>query len=249
MGQSIQTIVITSDKQLHCLPAYCHQWNKYNNSNAQTNLICGFTPPSFSLPGNFQFHSIGKWEDYPIHQWSGALIKILDNVADEVFILMLDDYWLIRQADTTAIRMIYDYMRQFQNVIKFDLTTDRLYADGGGRYLYGYNTYNTLGYLDLIKSPHGSPYHMSLWGGMWRRDLLRRFIIPGETAQQIELNGTGRLSQVGDELLVLGTRQSPLRHANVVQAGTWNQDAMVGLPALTECDREELRQLGYIQTH
>lgn len=251
----MQVIVVTSDKHSHLLKGFFHQWGRhYNWENNDKILICGFSKPDF-LPlddeVNFYsdkifFYSAGSPDAYPPSRWSDKLIKILDEVAEEVFLLLLEDYWLIRPADTQAIRMMYDYCHQFQNVIKFDVTTDRLFANGGGQYLYGYNTYETLGYLDLIKSDFSSPYHLSLWGGIWRRDLLRRFLVPGETAQQIELNGTHRLAQVGDELLVLGARQAPMKHANVFQRGGWNDDPMTGLPALKAADREELKRLGYL---
>lgn len=243
----VQIIVMASDKQYHLLPAYVHQFDKYYGMAEVKTVFCGFSPLPSSLPcPEYKFYSIGSYEDYPANRWSDALIKVLDEIAEEVFILMLEDYWLTRPTDTRAVRMIYDYFYQFENVIKFDLTTDRLFANGGGQYLYGYNTYETLGYLDLIKSDFSSPYHLSLWGGAWRRDLLRRFLVRGETAQQIELNGTHRLAQVGDELLVLGTRQAPLKHANVFQRGGWNDDPMTGLPSLKAADREELKRLGYI---
>lgn len=240
----MQTLVITSDKGSHCLPAFAHQWRKYFQPSYDAPvLVCGYTNPNLPY---FDFYSIGNQDDYPAQRWSDALIKVLNNVADEVFLLLLDDYLLTRQVDTCALKMMYDYMGQFRYVIKFDVTTDRLFADGGGKYLFGYHTYDTLGYLDLIKSDHGSPYHMSLWGGLWRRDLLKKVLVFGETAQQIELNGTNRLSQYGDELLVLGTRQAPVKHANIIQRGEFNQDAMTGLPSLTQADLAELKELGYI---
>lgn len=240
----VQIIVMTSDSSSHVLPGFAHQWLKYFQPDYDYEvMVCGFTKPE---KYHFKWYSIGDYADYPVSRWSDALINVLDNIADEVFILLLDDYYPVRQIDTYAVKMCYDYCQQFSYVIKFDLTTDRLFSDGGGKFNFGYNTYNTLGYLDLIKSSPGSPYHLSLWGGLWRRDLLKRVLIPGETAQQIELNGTSRLSQFGDEMLVLGTRQAPMRHANIVQGGMPNQDAMVGLPALREEDREELRQLGYL---
>lgn len=243
----MQIIVMTSDKQYNLIPAYVHQFEKYwGMSNVET-VFCGFSPLPFELETpEYRFYSIGKYDNYPASRWSDALIKVLDEVAEEVFILLLEDYWLTRPVDTMAIKMIYDYCHQFQNVIKFDLTTERLFCDGGGKYLFGYNTYETLGYLDLIKSDFGSAYHLSLWGGMWRRDLLRFFLVRGETAQQIELNGTSRLAQFGDEYLVLGTRQAPMKHANVFQRGIWNDDPMTGLPALRAADREELKARGYI---
>lgn len=240
----MQVIVMTSDFGSHTLKGFTHQWLKYFQPHYDHSVVvCGFSNPSLS---HFLFHSIGRQEDYPTSKWSDALLEVLDEVAEDVFLLLLDDYWLVRPVDTRAVGMCYHYMKQFKYVAKFDLTTDRLFAEGGGKYLFGYHTYDTLEYLDLIKSTPGSPYHMSLWGGLWRRDLLKRVLVPGETAQQIELNGTSRLSQFGDEMLVLGTRQAPMRHANVVQGGKWNQDAMVGLPALKECDLKELREAGHI---
>jgi len=241
----VQTIVITSDKQLHTLRGFFYQWRKYAMHLGRV-TVCGFEQlVDYNLGYDPERIVLGKESDYPIHNWSDALIKILDEVADNVFILMLDDYWLTRQLDVQGIHIIYDYMHQFQNVIKFDLCSDRLNADPG-RYAYNNSTYDTAGYLDLIKSDYQSAYHLSLWGGMWRKDLLRRFLVPNETAQQIELNGTRRLAQAGDELLVLGTRQSPMKHANVIQGGKWNQDPNVGLPALSKADRDELKGHGYV---
>lgn len=243
----MQVIVMTSDNQYHCLPAYCHLFDKYFGLSQVDTVFCGFSPLPFKLQyPEYRFYSIGAFDDYPPNQWSDALIKVLDEVAEDVFWLMLGDFWLTRYSDTFAVKMCYDYLKQFRYAIKMDLTTDRLYAEGGGKYLFGYHTYDTLGYLDLIKSTPGSPYHMSLWGGLWNRDLLRKVLIPNETAQQIELNGTSRLSQFGDEMLVLGTRQSPIRHANVIQGGQWNNDVMVGLPSVKESDLKELRELGYL---
>jgi hypothetical protein len=239
----MQIIVMTSDKQSHTLKGFGHQWLKYwgleHQSGECQTVICGYK--DIDLFYQHTFYSIGSQSDYPVHKWSDALIKVLNNVAEEIFILMLDDFWPIRQADINAIDMIYNYMQQFQNVIKFDLGYERLGAFGSDI------NYNTLGYLDLVKSNHASPYHMSLWGGMWRRDLLKKILVFGESAQQVELNGTSRLAQYGDEMLVLGTRQSPLRHANVIQAGRWNHEPVMGLPLLSEADRKKLRELGYIE--
>ena len=240
----VQVIVMTSDKNSYTLKGFFHLWQKYYKAQC-IGIVMGFSKDGLELPSDFRFISQGNQDDYPRERWSERLRDVLDNVADEVFILLLDDYWLVRQVDLVGVKMIYDYMFQFQNVIKVDLATDRLYADGGTKYLYGYNTYNTLGHLDLIKSNFRSPYHMSLWGGMWSRNLLKRFIVPGESAQQIELNGTPRLAAVGDEVLVLGTRQAPLLHINALQGRDWNTDQSVGLPALEQVDRDYVMQTYY----
>ncbi len=233
---------MTSNGKEKILQGFDQQFNKYwdRESNQYLTLsVCGFVAPKIIM--EMGFYSIGNFADYPPGKWADAFLKVLDNVADEVFLLLLDDYWLLRQVDVAALKMMYDYMHQFKNVLKFDVAYDRLGAWGADLH------YDTLGYLDLVKSNHQSQYHMSLWGGLWRRDLMRQIIIPGETAQQIELNGTGRLAQYGDDMLVLGTRQAPLLHANVIQNGVWNQDARVGLPALKDVDRQKLREKGVIE--
>jgi hypothetical protein len=235
----MQAIVITSDNYLHLLKGFFHQWRKYIQWNPNDIYVCGYRQPDFDIPANFI--SLGNQEDYPVNKWSDALIKILGEVAEDVFLLMLDDFWLLRQADNEALKMMYDYMHQFSYVLKFDPTSERLHA-------WGVTDYGVLGHLDLIKSSPASMYHMSLWGGFWRRDLMKKFIIPGETAQQIELVGTPRVASAGDNVLVLGTKQCPIKHGNVVQAGTENQDVMVGMPALKPADLDELKKKGYVQT-
>lgn len=239
----IQVIVMTSDKQPAPLRGFMHLWHKYWEGD-YVGVVCGFNKPDYMLPG-WRFLKSGEQKEFPPHRWSERLLAVLDKAADDVFVLMLDDYWPIRPIDTRAVRMMYDYMHQFRNVIKFDLGSDRLYSDGGTKYLWGYGDYDTLGYLDLVKSNHASAYHMSLWGGLWRKDLMEKVIIPGETPQQIELNGTNRLAQFGDEILVLGSRQAPLRHINAIQGGDWNYHQTTGVTAIKPHDRKELEGLGY----
>lgn len=230
----IQTIVMTSDKQKDKLPGFFYLWDKYYQADV-VGVVCGFTKPD-DFPSNWRFVSQGIQSEYPPKRWSERLMSVLDNVADEVFILLLEDYWLVRPTDTTAVKMMHDYMHQFRNVLKFDLSSDRLYANGGGQYLGGANIYDNLGYLDLIKSDYTSPYHLSLWGGMWQRDLLRKLLVYNETAQEIEINGTRRLAEYGDEILVLGTRQVPMWHINAVQGASWNY-GYSGLNVLREHDK------------
>lgn len=232
----MQTIIMTSDKYLWACRAFMHLWRKYFVSDfPQENIICGFSKPEFNLLKSFRFYSIGKFEDYPFNRWSDAFLDVLDNVADDIFLLVLEDYWLTRQADTRAIKILYDYMKQFRYTIKIDLCGDRLYAFGVDL------NYGTVAYLDLIKSMPGSPYHLSLMGGLWNRDLLKKVIVPGESPHDIEMNGTVRLSHT--EALVLGTRQWPLRHTLAFR-GTDPSKLLLG--EMNISDVEELRKLEYI---
>jgi len=218
-----QIIVMTSDvSQDRVLPGFLWSIDKHWPSHPEITVV-GFSRPSgpattLYTPKRAKFHSLGSFSEYPAHRWSDAMMLTLDTVTEETFLLLLDDYWLTRPVDGAGVDIMFAYMEQFRNVLKFDVARDRLYADPGG-YVYDFNTYNHAGHLDLIKSKPGTPYHMSLWGGIWRRDLMREFLVPGETAQQIELNGTARVSQAGDSVLILGSRQGPLLHGNILQGG------------------------------
>lgn len=233
----MQVIVMTSDKYLWACRPFMWLWDRYFTPDiSRNNVICGFTPPTFELSKKFKFYSIGKFEDYPFGKWSDALIRVLDNVADEVFMLMLEDYWLTRQVDTKAVEILYDYMLQFKYTVKIDLCADRLYAFGADL------NYGTVSYIDLVKSMPGSPYHMSLMAGLWNRDLLKKVIIPGESPHDVEMVGTVRLSHT--EALVLGTRQWPLRHTLAFRG----QDASrLLLDDLNHSDVKEMRELGLYQ--
>lgn len=233
-----RVIVTTSDKYLPALRPFMYLFNKYW-SKEQEVLVAGFSNPRFALPNNFTFLSIGKQRDYPFKKWSDALIHLLKHhgVNDEAFILMLEDYWLTRHVNLRAVEMLYDYAVQFKYTLKIDLTGDRLYARGADR------SYGVVNYLDLVKSMPGSPYHMSLMCGVWRRDNLLKALKPGESPHDIELHGTTRVSHL-QELLVLGTRQWPVRHTLGLRGG---DHSTLKLDELQERDINELREKGYFE--
>ncbi len=132
--------------------------------------------------------------------------------------------------------MLYDYMGQFRYVIKADLCADRLYA--GGMKDYGH-----CGYLDLIISMPGSPYHMSLWPGLWRKEHLLRTLIPNETPWDIELQGTTRLA-FDQNVIVIGTRNYPVRITSALRGGEYSK---LLLDELDPSDVTEMRALGMLK--
>jgi len=229
-----RVIVTTCDNYSHVLKIFIHQFNKHWGKDQEV-LVAGFSVPDFPLPPNFTFHSIGLPGDYPARKWSDALMKLLTTIDDEVFTLLLDDYIPVRPVNRVAIKILEDYMIQFKYVIKMDICEDRLYSQGVDL------NYGHAAYIDLIKSMPGSPYHMSLWPGIWNRENLLKVLIGGETAQDLEIQGTTRLSHLQD-LIVLGTRQSPLRIANVVRSDPNNVD----LSKVERADLEDMLQQGLI---
>jgi len=231
----LRVFVTTSNSYLPALRPFSYLFNKYWGSDAQV-VVVGFDAPQFDLPDNFTFYSIGNQDDYPVSKWSDALIKFLNDVPDEVFCLLLEDYWLIRPVNREAVKMLYDYMGQFRYVIKTDLCADRLYAHGS-------KDYGHCGYLDLIISMPGSPYHMSLWPGLWSKEHLLRTLIPNETPWDIELIGTTRLSH-DQSVIVIGTHNYPVRITSALRGG---EHSKLLLSELEDGDVRELRKLGFLE--
>lgn len=218
----INVLVMTSDKYLKALKPFAWLFNKYWSA-WQSVTVAGFTPPDFALPDNFHFLSLGKFEDYPVGKWSDALLAAMYRTGFETFVLFLEDYWIRRGVDVEAVRMCDDYCRQFKNVLRIDLTVDRLFAYGP-RYPADVPHYGNLGYLDLVKSDPTLQYHMSLMAAIWRADNLSRVLLPNQTPWQIEIDGTTRAAAMSD-LLILGTRQWPLKHTLAYRGGNINTGA------------------------
>ena len=226
---------LTSDKYIQAIRPYAWLFRKYW-SETQPVTVVGFTPPDFDLPSNFDFLSLGDFADYPINRWSDALLKLLHIIPDEPFVLMFEDYWPTRPVYVEAVRMLYDYCRQFQYVARMDLTADRQFAAGAA-------LYNQCGHLDLLWSDPESQYHMSLMTGIWNPRHLKRALIPGETPWQVELDGTPRLRAMKDEMIVLGTKVCPIKHTLAFRGG---DSQKLLLDELSPGDVAALTELGYL---
>ena len=236
MNKPCRVVVTTSDRYLPILKPFSYLMNRYWVPNPEV-VVGGFTPPDFSMPPNFHFVSIGRFEDYPFSKWSNAVIKLLGQIDDEVVCLLLEDYLISRPVDTRAVQILTDYMYQFRYVAKIDLFTDRLYAHGADL------NYGHVAYLDLVKSMPGSPYHLSLMAGLWRREHLLRHMVPNESPHDVEMIGTTRLSH-DQNVIVLGTRNCPLRHT----LGLRSQDhTKLNLEGIDQADIDQMRSLGYLK--
>lgn len=206
-------IIMTSDKYLHALLPFAWLARKYW-SVSQKFTVAGFTEPDFELPDNFEFVSIGKFEDYPVGKWSNALIDLLVGyIKSDLFILMLEDYWITRRVNHEAISLAATYMERHQKIVKFDLAGDRLYATNADL------NYDSFGFLDIVKSNPESPYHMSLMTGMWRKPLMLQVLRQDWSPWDVEIAGTRVLARIHNAAEVVGSRQWPIRHTLAFRSG------------------------------
>lgn len=210
MSASTRVFVVTSDRYVALLKPFTYLFNTFYSA-MQPVVVLGYTPPSFDLPSNFEFVSMGKGDKYPAKKWSDALIDFLNKMDDEVFCLLLEDYFLIRGVDHVGMETLASYMRDRPDILRLDLTNDRLHARGDARdaQLHGH-----WGHYDIIVTPHGTEYQMSLQAALWNKELMLKVLKHGKSPWEVEVH-----TSPPEEMLVLGTHQWPLRYCNAMLKG------------------------------
>jgi len=198
-----------------CLRPFAFLFNQFFGEDTQV-VVGGYSYPTFDLPKNFLYHSIAP-RNYPPNLWSNGLIKLFNEVPDDFFIILYEDYWLCRPADLRGIEVAYEYMRD-KNVLRFDLTNDRLYAGG----MFDVDHY---GCYDIIETPEGTPYQLSMQPGIWNMTLFKQFLKPEIDPWQIEL-----YCPVPKEMRILGMRQFPLRYSNALYKGKLDDAQLKMIP-------------------
>lgn len=235
----LRVFVITCDKYLWGLKGFIYQFQKYWSS-LQPVVIAGYSKPEFGLPDNFTFHSINATE-YPKERWSTGLIEFLQSVDDEHFVLLLEDYWLCRGVNHQAVNTLHELCKLQPKILRMDLTDDRQYSgdmrDFDHMPYYGYN--------DIVWTPPESPYQMSLQAAIWNRRLMLEVLKAEESAWQVEIAGTATNLRGREDLWVLGTRQRPVRYANVFRGGDARPESL-NLTYLLPDDVKKLREVGAI---
>jgi len=203
VSRPYRVAVITSDPYLPAIQSLAWLIKRYWK-NPPAAIVGGFSPPSFGLPRDWAFHSIGRFEDYPIDRWSDALIGFLEAIPDPIVLLMLEDMWPVQAVKGDIIDAAYEYIYGSPNVARFDLTSDRQFAGGAevlGELMPG---------VGLVRSDPNSQYHLSMMPAFWRTSWLLKALRRGETPWQTELSGTPRLAKM-KAAHVYGTDALPLK--------------------------------------
>jgi len=234
----MRVIVLTSDVSMFLMKGFILQWMKYKFPIANPVLVAGFTPPDFPIPlPYFEFVSLGDFKDYPINKWSDGLIKLLTSITDPLVLLMLEDFWLMREVNARAIRIAHSLMLDDNNIARFCLSSDRLYEKSSF-------DVKSIGDIDIIESPNGIEYRFSTQASLWRRSSLLELLLPGETPWEAEILGNTRLNQT--DWRVLGTRQWPMRYMIMVNKGQFDRTGQWMYPprTLSTQDWDDLKSNG-----
>lgn len=220
---TVPVVVTTSNKHMWALRPFAYLFNIFWSS-LQKVYVVGFAPPEFELPPNFTFISYPSEFSGP-EKWSTVLLAFVSELDDSHFIFMLEDYWLVRAVDHVGLGTLAEYCRHNPRVLRMDLTTDRLHARGDARLAVDREYY---GHYDIIETSHDLPYQMSLQAAIFNRALMLEVLERERTPWEVEIYTD--LSSRPD-ILVLGTRQWPVRYANVLLKGEFQLQEFYKIPS------------------
>ena len=238
-GGEVKVVLLVADPTLWCLRPFFYMQQKY--APWIRGYVAGFSPPKFEIPADWQFVSLGAFEDYPINKWSNAVHNLIGNsgFTEERFILMLEDYFILRQVDEGAIRQLGNYMETHPEIAKIDLTTDRLYAAD-------MRDYESYGSMDLIIDNPASAYNTSLLAAIWNKQDFLNMLMDDETPWQFELEGSNRWKSYGPDnnKKILGTRQMPIRHTVAIRNGQIDYEVAWQEPHPNRISNVDLVEMG-----
>jgi hypothetical protein len=187
-------------------------FNTYWGGDEAVHVLCE-NLPDFDYPSNFIYTKInnGFW---PKELWANGLRMYLEALPTPNAVLLLDDYLLTRHVDRNAVQLLSNYIINYDNILRIDLTNDRLCARGDPANVDNEGVCN---YIDLI-SAKGTSYEMSLQCGLFDISLLSKILVDGMNPWEIELQSQSIIDN--NKMIVLGTRQCPVKYINALGTGT-----------------------------
>lgn len=192
----MKIFISTANQYMHLLKPFAYLFNRFwNNLGGQQKVtVLGYDTPTFSLPDNFDFISMGK-QDGGIQAWSTDLRKFFESIDDKFFIWATEDMFLTHYVRSILMDYIY------RNFLTDDLGRFGLTNDNKGR------PYEKVPHIEertwnIIESLPLVDYRLSVLWSIWNRDYLLKYLEPGMSPWEFEINGSEKAR--GDGYRILG---------------------------------------------
>ncbi len=195
-------------------------FNKHWLSDAKVTVL-GYNAPSFNLPDNFEFVSLGNQKMYG-RDWTSALIPFFKQLSDEYFILLLEDFYIL---DVNEPLLHEAEKHMAKGIEKIRLTFD---ARPGERKDANFKI-----------TGQDSSYRLTLQPSFIRRDYFLKYLIPGKTIQDYETNHEAARD---DGAQILLPKQDIIYYSNFVFRGKVSDSEQIS--RISKEDLDMIKQLG-----
>lgn len=218
----MRILVSTCDKYNHLVPGFAWCFNKY--WPGQNVTVLGYQMP-YALPSNFTFHSLAPVDCMPFTYYLRDYLRELDA---EYFTFIMEDHWLTKPIDNTALQVL-------ETAVRAGVTK----AFMSDQPAHNFNT-RTPGYL--IRPHKPSDLSGTLLPAIWRRDYMLKFMHRYEGVDPWEFEyGTDVVAEDNN----VGCRHTVYTMPDkdgVYKAG---REHVQNINSIDRVDLQALRQLGY----
>jgi len=214
--------VSTNNKHLECLEVFIHTFNYYIPE--QELRILGYDKPSYKLPDNCKFISMGEQGD--VSEWSTDLRKYFLTSNDEYFIYGTEDTFFYEAPKIDYINYLLERMKD-NFVGRIQLTDGEEERE---ETLETSKCYN----VELIENITGKPwgdfklfeliaseYVINTQFSLWNKEYFLKYMIDGMTPWQFEIDGSIRASNNSDYVVWMVDGAIPIKKKEGYQAGRW----------------------------
>lgn len=217
----MKIIVTTCNKYLHILKGFIYMFNKHWSSDAEVTIL-GYDPPTYDLPDNFRFISLGKQEEYG-NEWTTALIPYFKQMPDEYFILLSDDVYILN-VDKSLLSEAEKHMKK--GIEKVHLTN------------FDNRIFNKEKDINFNIWDQDARYRLSLQPYFIRRDYFLKYLIPGKIIWTYEADHE---IAKNDDAQILVAKQNILSYSNFIRKRKIDSTQVL---KIKEEDLDVMKQLG-----
>jgi len=146
-------------------------FNKHWSPDVEVTVL-GYSLPSYDLPDNFRFVSLGKQEEYG-NEWTTALIPYFRKLPDEYFIFLADDYYILN-VNKSLMLEVEKHMAEGVEKIQLANYGDRVFKEERN--------------VNFYIQKQDARYRLSLQPNFIRTDYFLKYLYPGKTVWRYEMN-------------------------------------------------------------
>lgn len=203
--------VSTCNKYRHLVYNFARLFNRFWDEKQEV-LVFGYLPSDETLPDNFRFISLGQADE----PWSTQTLKILDQIPEEQFIFLREDFYLLKPVPVNKVKSLWDFMLGCRDYKRIGLQSFNDYAPEEKTMMKFFAQIYTSD-IKLWRMGWKSPYICSFEASIFRKDFLQKYMIAGESSQEAENNTSARARQ--DDNVVLIPEETILYYKDAFRGG------------------------------
>tara|TARA_R110000824_G_scaffold114561_1_gene265231 strand:- start:9553 stop:10326 length:774 start_codon:yes stop_codon:yes gene_type:complete len=187
--------VWTSNKNMQCLPAWAYLFNKFWPYKASVKVL-GYSTPSFQLPDNFEFISLGiqRGPKY----WSDDMYDFYNSCEHDYFYSMWEDGFIIDNVDSEILDLAIKVAvtNKDNKFFRFNLSLDT--------YRRRHTVVKKFEDYDVILASQNTMYRQSTQHSIWSREKFLKKLKNKQSPWEFELDNE---SSMNDGLMVFATKR------------------------------------------